>query len=470
MKPTTHISRSCSAAILVASLFSQSGLAQTVSGAITGTVLDSKSFAIAGATVTLTSEDTGAQVTQKTNQAGDFTFTAVLPGRYSVAAAMDGFRKVLKQNLNVTAAERLSAGEFTLQVGQVNESITVDATATPVQTASDERSSVITTAQLGNLMSRGRDFLSLLRVLPSVVPPSDPDTIGRSAYTNIQGMRTTYSTVSIDGVSTNDLGSMQAMGAPMNMDAVSEVKVLMTNYQAEYGRTAGVLIQAVTKSGTSQYHGSGYYYKRNEEFNANSFFNNRNSLPIARYRFNTWGYNLGGPVPKLKNKLFFFFSQEILPTKVPGSLQNVTVPTAAQISGDYSAQLPGILVRDPNNQAPFPGNIVPANRIDPNGQKILQLFPKPNIDFAITRGAYNYTFQEVMPALRLNEVYRADYNINSRLRLYVRGSNYRQRQDGFATPGGGAQSSCSAFRISQSRFLFMFMRRPLSEISPPAPA
>jgi hypothetical protein len=117
----------------------------------------------------------------------------------------------------------------------------------------------------------------------------------------------------------------------------------------------------------------------------------------------------------------------------------VTVPTAAQRSGDYSAQLPGIVVRDPNNQAPFPGNIVPASRIDPNGQKILQLFPQPNIDFAVTRGAYNCTVQEVMPALRLNEVYRADYNITEQLRLYVRGSNYRQRQDGFATPGGAAQ-------------------------------
>src|SRR5712692_1166972 len=302
-------SKSWLTALMIVGLLAcfQSGLAQTVSGTITGTVVDAKSFAVAGASVTLSSEDTGAQVTQKTNQTGDFIFTAVLPGRYSVAAEMAGFRKVLKQNLHITAAERLSAGEFTLQVGSVNESITVDATSTPVQTTSDERSSVITTAQLGNLMSRGRDFLSLLRVLPSVVPPSDPDTIGRSAYTNIQGMRTTYSTVSIDGVSTNDLGSMQAMGAPMNMDAVSEVKVLMTNYQAEYGRTAGVLIQAVTKSGTNQYHGGGYYYKRNEEFNANSFFNNRNGLPIARYRFNTWGYNLGGPVPKLKNKLFFFF-------------------------------------------------------------------------------------------------------------------------------------------------------------------
>jgi hypothetical protein len=182
-------SKSWLTAFLIGGLLacSQFGLAQTVSGTIIGTVLDAKSFAVAGATVTLTSEDTGAQVTQKTNQTGDFIFTAVLPGRYSVAAEMAGFRKVLKQNLNITVAERLSAGEFTLQVGSVNESITVDATSTPVQTTSDERSSVITTAQLGNRMSRGRDFLSLLRVLPSVVAPSDPDTIGRSAYTNIQG-------------------------------------------------------------------------------------------------------------------------------------------------------------------------------------------------------------------------------------------------------------------------------------------
>ena len=253
-------------------------------------------------------------------------------------------------------------------------------------------------------------------------------------------MRQSYPTVAIDGVSTNDLGSMQVMGAPMNLDAISEIKALMTNYQAEYGRTAGALIQVVTKSGSKDFHGGGYYYKRNEEFNANNFFANRNKQAIPRYRYNTWGYNLGGPVPlrAVRDKLFFFFSQEIMPTSTPQAIQNVTVPTAAQRSGDFSAQLPSIVIKDPTTGTAFSGNLVPANLRDSNGQKLLSLFPQPNVDVAVSKGAYNYTFQEVIPATRTSEVYRMDYNVTDRLRVYIRGSNFRLSQTGYAIGGGGA--------------------------------
>jgi hypothetical protein len=221
------------------------------------------------------------------------------------------------------------------------------------------------------------------------------------------------------------------------MDAIAQVKVLMNNYQAEYGRTAGVLVQSVTKSGTSQLHGGGYYYKRNEEFNANNFFANRAGTPIPRYRFNTWGYNFGGPVyiPKVfphKDKLFFFFSQEILPTSTPQNIVQVNVPTQAQRNGDFSGLSTSI--RDPSSGNPFPGNLIPASRIDPNGQKLLSVFPLPNSNDP--RG--NYIFQEVIPATRYNEVYRVDYNVNEKTRLYVRGLNFRLQQSGFNIGGGGS--------------------------------
>src|SRR5437867_10740914 len=158
------------------------------------------------------------------------------------------------------------------------------------------------------------------------------------------------------------------------MDAVGEVKVLMTNYQAEYGRTAGVLVQAITKSGTNQFHGGGYYYKRHEQFNANTFFNNRNGTDKSRYRFNTWGWNLGGPVyiPRLlprRDKLFFFFSQEYLPTSTPQNLQTVTVPTEAQRNGNFGSTA----IRDPTTGASFANNLIPPDRIDKNGQKLLSV-------------------------------------------------------------------------------------------------
>src|ERR1044072_932240 len=154
-----------------------------------------------------------------------------------------------------------------MQVGKVTESVTVDAAGTPVQVASSDRSGQLTRAQLDTLMARGRDFLSLLRVMPGVVPSGDSDAIAtRTAYPNAQGMRISYPSIQIDGVSNNDLGSSQTTPTPINMDDVAEVKVLMNNYQAEYGRTAGVQVQAIARAATSQYHGSGYYYKRNEEF------------------------------------------------------------------------------------------------------------------------------------------------------------------------------------------------------------
>jgi hypothetical protein len=419
------------------------GAAQTVSATITGIALDPSSLPVAGATVTLTNMDTGIKAVQKSGSAGEFTFTAVLPGRYSVAVEMTGFKKVEKTDLNVTAAEFFSAGEFKLEIGSTTESVTVDASGTPVQTSSEDRSGVLTSAQMDSLMARGRDFLSLLRVMPGVVPSSDSDAIGtRTAYPNAQGMRISYPTVAIDGVSNNDLGSSQTTPTPINMDAVGEVKVLMNNYQAEYGRTAGVQVQAITRAGTSEYHGSGYYYKRNEEFNANNFFSNRAGTPIPRYRFNTLGANLGGPayIPHLvtrKDKLFFFYSQEYLPTSTPQNIVNVTVPTQAQRNGDYSAV--STTIKDPTSGSPFPGNIIPSSRINSNGQKLLSIFPLPNqLNTAITKGAYNYTFQEVIPATRNNEVYRVDYNINDKTRMYVRGLDFRLNQSGYNIGGGGS--------------------------------
>jgi len=433
------------AALLAGSLLAcfTIALAQTVSGSITGAAVDPSSLPVAGATVTLVNMDTGVKVVQKTGESGEFTFTAVLPGRYSVSVEMTGFKKVEKTDLNMVAAERLSAGEIKLEIGSASESVTVDASGTPVQTTTEDRSGLLTTSQISELMARGRDFLSLLRVMPGVVPSTDSDAIGtRTAYPNAQGMRISYPTVAIDGISNNDLGSSQTTPTPINMDAVAEVKVLMNNYQAEYGRTAGVQVQAVTRAGTNEYHGNGYYYKRNEEFNANNFFSNRAGTPIPRYRFNTWGGNLGGPayIPHLitrKDKLFFFYSQEYLPTSTPQNIVNVTVPTQAQRNGDYSAV--STAIKDPTTGNPFPGNIIPSSRIDANGQKLLSVFPLPNqLNTAITKGGYNYTFQEVIPATRNNEVYRVDYNIDDKTRIYVRGLDFRLNQSGYNIGGGGS--------------------------------
>jgi hypothetical protein len=432
--------------------------AQTVTGVISGITVDSTDSVIAGAKATLTSTATGDTRIVTTSESGAFVFSAVPPGRYSLTVEQSGFKRVEKTNLNLTASERLNAGRIVLEIGSVNESIEVVAAATPVQTTSQERSAVLTTDQMDKLMSRGRDFLTLLRVLPGVVQGSDPQTIGRTGMSYIQGMRQSYGNVTIDGGSTNDLGSMQALGTPMNMDAIAEVKVLINNFQAEYGRTGGTVINAVTRSGSRDFHGSGYYYKRHEQFNANNFFNNRNRVNVdpatgkavaPRYRYNTWGWNVGGPIyipgkfNTNKDKLFFFLSQELLPTNTPGNIQRLTMPTALERAGDFSQSLNtnGVMytVRDPQTGQAFPGNKIPVNRISPDLQKLLNVFPNPNFfDTSVSARNYNYVFQEDRPAMRQNHVFRIDYNATDAIRMYFRGAIFREREDGYQVAGGAA--------------------------------
>jgi len=453
-------------ALLLLMMFAGLLAAQTVTGIIAGSVVDATGATVPGVTIQLLNERTGDLRTGSVNESGDFVFSGVAPGAYTIIVEAKGFKKTQKTNLNVTAAERLTAGQIVLEVGSLTESITVSGEGTPVQTMSQDRSAVVTSAQMSGLMTRGRDFLTMLRVLPGVTPNADPAAIGRTGFPNIQGTRMTYSTVSMDGSSINDLGSMQALGAPTNMDAIAEVKVLLSNYQAEYGRTGGGVINAVTKSGTSEYHGTAYYYKRHEQFNANTFFNNLNKVAKSRYRYNTWGGTIGGPVPlgrfnKDKNKLFFFYSQEYLPTASPGSLQKVTVPSDAEINGDFSSTLDTgnklIQINDPSTKTQFPGNKIPSSQLNKNGQVLLGAFPRPNFtDRTISGGNYNYVFQELITSKQNNEVFRIDSNVTDKLRMYFRGSVYRQPQDGSAVAGGMASWGMmpSEFKYSSDNGVF----------------
>lgn len=424
-------------------------IGQTVTGVVSGSVADSSGQYIPGAFVTLTSETTGEARRSPTEATGDFVFTAVQPGRYTVSVESQGFKRLEKTNLTVTASERLAVGVLTLEIGTVSDSVTVTAQGTPVQTSSQERSALLTSDQMETLMSRARDFVGLLRVLPGVVYTDDPTTLTRSRGPTIQGVRNTFNSMSVDGLFGNDLGSTEWLGSPMNMDAIGEVKVLLNNYQAEYGRNAGAMVNAVTKSGTKDFHGTGYIYKRHEQLNANSFFNNLNNVAKPRYRFTTGGYTVGGPIfwpdkfNTSKDKLFFFFSQEFHRTETPQPLRQVTVPTQLERAGNFSQTLElngqPVVIRDPLTGMPFADRIIPANRIDPNGQKLLNVFPLPNaLDRSITRGNYNYNFQESLFSPKRQEVFRVDYLPTSKVRMYFRGTTWREDDQGYGVAAGAA--------------------------------
>ena len=421
--------------VLVASL---PVAAQTVTGTVTGTVVDPSELAVPKASVSFTNEETGDQRTTSTDSAGNFVLSSVQPGRYTISVQAAGFKKYEKTNLNLTPNERLFVGKLSLEVGAVTESVVVTAQGSPVQVESQERSAELTGSQLSTLMVRGRNYTALLKTLPGVVPDSvgDRDWLGSMTTPVIGGSPAATNSITIDGLPSQHISNPNMIMAVVNMDAVSEVKVLLNNYNAEYGRNGGAVISSVTKSGTRDFHGTAYYYKRHEQFNANSFFNNTNGVVKPQYRFNTEGANIGGPVywpgkfNSTKDKLFFFYSEDLAHSKIPNSLFQYTMPTALERAGNFSQTLDTsgklVAIRDPSTNAPFPGNIVPQTSINLNGQKFLSLFPLPNMtDRTISKGNYNYNFQESAKSSSRQELFRIDYDATSKLRMYFRGDTWK---------------------------------------------
>lgn len=399
--------------------------AQSITGSLAGAVTDPTDAAIPKAAVRLTSTATGAERSATTNEAGRFFFASLQPGVYTLSIEAQGFRRLERTNINVIAAETQSLNELKLDVGQVTDSVQVRAQSAVVQTQTAERAGVLTGSQVQNLAIRGRNVTSLVSLLPGVVDLDEPENLTVNWNFNVQGNRRNTNNLTLDGATINAIGNNFNSVVAVSMDAVAEVKVLLSNYQAEYGRMSGANVSIVTKSGSKDFHGLASYYKRNEALNANDFFNNFLGRPRPRYRFDTWNYNIGGPVllpgsfNKAKDKLFFFWSQEFWPLSVPTALTQRTTPTDLERRGDFSQSRDVnnalIVVRDPAaNRTPFAGNVIPANRIDANGRALLNFLPLPNFtDRTISRGNYNYVFQDVVDQPKRTDTLKLDYNVNA---------------------------------------------------------
>jgi hypothetical protein len=418
------------------------GWAQTSSGQISGRVVDPSGAAIRGAVVTLTNQATGETRTDKTEASGEFVFVAVQPGAFTVAVSELNFKKYEKRNLTLHASERLAAGMIQLQVGTVSESVDVQADQTPIQTESSERSAVVDSKELATMMTQSRDVTSMLRLLPGVVKDPSSGQLGQQNAGNINGVRSDYNSLSVDGTTGNTRGGA-TLDTGANYDSIGEVKVLLNNYQAEYGQAAGSIVELVTKSGTRNFHGSVYYYNRNEAYNANDYFNkNKTYVPRPRQRYNTVGYNVGGPVyiPRLfntnKDKMFFFWSQEYWPTTKPGTLLFWMMPTALEKQGNFSASVDKsnkkVSIKDPATGQPFPNAIIPASRINPDTQKLLAILPTGNsTPLGVNGGGnYNYVTQGSVKTPVNQQVLRVDYNITPKWHTYFRGMRTTTEQNG----------------------------------------
>lgn len=439
--------------------------AQTISGSINGRVVDSSGAVIPGAAVKLIQQATNVTVTTKVLSDGNFIFPAVQPGTYMIDIKAPGFKDLIKKGLVLTANERLSAGTLALQVGSVSESVVVTAATTPVNTTSAENSGSLDVHQISSELAEGRDFMAMLRTIPGVAWDNGSGSLGSAGTPYVNGTRNVYNSASLDGVVGTPRPG-QHMDTPPNLDAIQEVKVLTAGYQAEYGEgTAGAAINVVTKSGTNQYHGEAYYYVRNEAFNANSWFNKYRGLPRSRYRYNTIGGNIGGPIfwphhfNKARNKLFFFYSQEYWPNQVP-NVSEYMVPTQAEVNGDFSqtpvqgVANPGpndyINIKKPgassstcptsgtggNHSGCYPGNILPASAIDPSTQALVKLIYTatggPNFtDRAVSKGNYNYIQQSIRNQPTYQEIARIDYAPTEKIHMYGRALFQLNNDDGY---------------------------------------
>ena len=410
---------------------------QTSTGTIVGTVTDAQGASVAAANVTLLNEGTKEQQTAVTNSTGNFAFPALIAGTYTVTVEAKGFEKLEKVGNALEAQQRLSVGTLQLTVGAVTQTISVQAQAVTVQTASAESSALLSPAQMETLSSRARDVSDMLRILPGVsTSPAQDEAISPggqgSTIPNIGGVSGSYGTMMLDGENGADAGTQSAYTLSISPDAIGEVKVLLNNYQAEYGHSGGAMINIVTKSGTRDYHGSVYWYKRDEELNANNFFNNAAGLVKPRYRYQTEGVSMGGPLyipkyaPALRNKLFFFYNYERDPNTAATAIGQFTMPTALERAGNFSQSLNQagalIVVKDPNNNdAPFPNNTIPSSRINPNGLALLNVFPVPNqLNRALTAGAYNYQWQSSVQDQRQEQVIKGDYKATDKDSIFFR--------------------------------------------------
>jgi hypothetical protein len=427
--------RYCAFALYLLFCLAPGAFAQGLTGQISGTVTDPSGSPVPNALLVLTNVGTTQARQATTVQDGYFVFTQLLPGTYSLTITAPGFKKFEQPEIVLTATERVVVPEVKLELGELTQTVTVEAIAARLQTQSAERSGLISTNQMQQISMKGRDYLGLVRLLPGVLDTANREAPGWNNINgiSINGNRPGTINLTLDGISSLDTGSMGGPYLAPGMDAVGEVKVLLTNYQAEYGRSSGGTINAVIKSGSKDFHGGAFHFVRNEAFNAKEFFRNRDNQPKPQYRYNYPGYFIGGPVilpgiNKSREKLFFFWSQEFLPRKRPTNLARRTFPTELERQGDFSQTFDqgGTLIPiwDPtNNRVPFPNNRVPANRIDPAGQKLLSMFPLPNATDPAR--SFNSVFSATVDQPRREEILRVDWNIGPRTIFYARGiQNY----------------------------------------------
>ena len=324
-----------------------------------------------------------------TNDNGDYVFPNVTPDTYTIEVTLESFKTTRRTGIAVSGGDRVGVAPLMLDPGGIVEVVAVTAEAPALQTQSGERSFTVTTQQIENLPVNRQNFTSLLAFTPGVIARTQngPDiTNASAAATRLGGAG--QNNIMMDGISAMDTGNNGQMLA-LNIESIGEVKVLTQGYQAEFGRSSGLQITAVTKSGSNQFRGAAYSAFTDSDWNATSWVREKNGDPTPKTSQQTYGYSFGGPIgkPGGNNNLFFFYAHEYRPTTTAinnGNVIRLRVPTALERTGDFSQSLdqngnPIPALRDFTTGQAFPNNTIPADRRYGPGLAVLNRYPLPNV-------------------------------------------------------------------------------------------
>jgi hypothetical protein len=418
-------------------LFSAVSMAQVAT--LTGRISDPSGAVVPQAIVTARAAATGVSTTTESTSDGYYTLSALPPGRYELSVTKAGFVPVRQTGIEL-AVQQVARLDITLKVGGVTETIEVQAQAALLESESSAVGQVIGNRQVTELPLLGRNTYALAMLVPGVRPSAGVnnlviDQISTVSY-SINGQRATANEFLLDGAP-NSAASQNQPVVNANPDMVQEFKVETNNFSAEFGRAAGGVFNVVTRSGSNDLHFSAYEFLRNDKLNANDYFANRSGTKRAPFRFNQFGGSIGGPVliPGLyngKNRTFFFANTEIV-RFIQGITFTAVLPDPRQLTGDFSqARLADgrtVTIYDPATttanpaggfiRTAFPGNVIPASRIDPVARNVSRLFPAPTAP-GLPLGAVNYTRTDGNRVPKDSYSFRGDHHLTASNRIFAR--------------------------------------------------
>jgi len=436
-------------ALLIAALLSREGNAQVLYGSIVGNVMDNSGAAVTGATVRITNKATNQSRDAATNAEGAYNFSTVQTGVYEITVSKTGFKTYTRSNVEVTL-NNVTRSDVSLEVGQVSETVSVTADATPLQTDRAEVRAELTSQTLQNLpIPPGRNYQQLFRSLPGINPPvnahSVPTNPSRSLQYNVNGTTSSSNNVRIDGASQYNVYLPHVTAYVPSLEAIETVNIVTNNFDAEQGLAGGAAVNVQIKSGTNQLHGSAFEYHDDNHTKARPWaltpiLVNGVLTPQDKPKrvYNQWGGTLGGPIKK--DKLFYFVSFEGTNDRQLGA-RFLTLPTAEMRRGDLSGA-GTIGIYDPatgnangTGRTAFTGNIIPTARLDPIAQAILKDMPLPN------RPGFTNNYYATAPYAfdRKTVDTKVNYNVSSKLTTYGRFSylHFSQNNPGALGPLDG---------------------------------